>query len=223
MHRFKSWGLMALIFALVAVVESKSFFGAYHSVTDHVSGLQHGALSAVCAVLAVVFSRMAGSMKDDERPYVARRAFLARAVSICFLLPPIGYLGSSLKTDRIDTAWSTYQASPAAAIDATLANDSTADPYERRIARERMTKPALTLTMLDGEFYVAAFLQLVLITAAGIPLAPPITDAEVKHWRSVRAGHKAFATRERNRKAREAKKRAAEKKPAFGLVLGGKK
>ena len=223
MHRFKSWGLMALIFALVAVVESKSAFGAYHTVVDHVSGLQHGALSIVCAVLAVVFSSMAGGMRDDERPYVRRRASLARIVSICFLIVPIGYLGSALKDDRIETTWTAYTTSAAYPIDAALAADRTADPYEARIARERMTRPSSQLTMLDGEFYVAAFLQFVLITAAGIPLAPPITDAEVKHWRAVRAGHKAFATRERNRKAREAKKRAAENKPAFGLVLGGKK
>lgn len=214
MHRFKSWGLMALIFVLVAVVESKSAFGAYNTVIDHVSGLQHAALSAVCAVLAVVFSSIAGGIRDDERPYVRRRASLARFVSICFLIVPIGYLGSALKADRIETSWTAYTTSAAYQADVALANDRSADLYESRLARERMTKPSLQLTMLDGEFYVAAFLQFVLITAAGIPLAPPITEAEAKHWRSVAAGKKAAATRRRNAAKRAAKKR----KPLLRIV-----
>lgn len=211
-------GLTALLLALVVVLESKASLGAYASVLDHVAGVQHAALSAVCALLALVFSAMAGGFKVDERPAVRRNASLARLVSVAFLLVPVGYLGSSLKQDRVERDWQAYAASDAYAADVALANDRTADSMARAEATYRITKPSLGLAVLDGEFWLALFFQLTTITAAGIRVPTKITAEEQRHWRAVAIARKGVATRKRN----AAKKAAKAKKPALRTIAGGK-
>ena len=204
LKNWKQLGLTALLLALVAVLESKSAMGAYASVVDHIAGIQHAALSASCAILAFVFSTMAGRFKFDERPYVRSSATLARIVSIAFLIVPTSYLGASLKVDRIDREWAAYNGSAAYAADVVTAGDPMADRYDRQDARERISKPTSQVQITDGEFLIALGLQILVITAAGIPLHAPATADELKHWRAVRAGQKGAATRKRNA-ARKAK------------------
>lgn len=230
MHKFKQAGLTGILLVLVAVLESKAAIGAWNSVADHVAAIQYAALSVSCALLAFVFSAIAGATKHDVRPHVRGRASLARSLSLACLLIPIGTLGSAMKHDRMQTEWPAYRVSAAYEADLRTATDPNTDlndptsVTQRDEARERIQEPTFVSAVpTDFEWWYALFLQCIVITGAGLRLVPPATDAEIKHERSVAAGHKAAATRERNRKAREAKKRAAEKKPVFGLVLGGKK
>ena len=211
-HTLKEIGLTVVLLLLVAVLESKSALGAYNSVTDHVSGMQHAALSAVCALLAFWFSRMAGRFAIDVRPFVRRSASLARIVSIAFLIVPVTYLGAALKHDRIEREWTVYYGSPAYAADLVVAADPMADRYDREEARERIVKPSGEIAVLDGEWFVALMLQVLVITAAGIPLHRPATDEETRHWRKVEAAKRGVATRKRN----AAKRRV--KKPALRIV-----
>lgn len=204
MHTLRQAGLTGLLLALVAVLESKSAVGAYQSVIDHVSGLQHAALSAVCALCAFVFSAVAGAFKFDERPYVRSSATLARIVSVAFLLVPIGYLGSALKHDRIERDWAAYVASDAYRSDVEMSQDHMADSLARNEASARLAKPSQDLSPVDGEWWLAGFFQIVLITAAGIRLPAPATADEIKHWRAVVAARKGAETK-RRRKAAKAK------------------
>lgn len=216
LKNWKQYGLTGLLLILVATLESKSALGAYGSVSDHISGLQHAALSASCAVLAFVFSTLAGRFKFDIRPAVRSSATLARLVSIAFLIVPTTYLGASLKIDRVDREWAAYHGSEAEAADIAMAGDVMADRYDRQGARERIVKPTGEVQITDGEWLVALALQVLIITAAGIPMHAPATEEEIRHWRAVERGKKGAATRKRN----AAKKKAS--KPQLRIV-GGKR
>lgn len=213
MHKVKQIALTGALLLLAAVLETKAAMMPLATIGG-ISGAQHAALSATCALLAFMFSALAGGMKDDERPYVRRRARTARIISLALLCVPIGYLGSSFKLDRIETERASYLASDAYRQDLALAQDNMADLYERREARARIAPPVVALTILDGEFWLALFFQVTVITAAGIRISPPATADEIKHWRSVAAGKKAAATRRRNAAKRAAKKR----KPLLRIV-----
>lgn len=214
LKNWKQLGLTGLLLLLVATLESKSALGAYGSVADHVSGLQHAALSASCAVLAFVFSTLAGRFKFDIRPAVRSSATLARLVSIAFLIVPTTYLGASLKIDRVDREWAAYHGSEAEAADIATASDVMADRYDRQEARQRIVKPTGEVQITDGEWMVALALQVLIITAAGIPMHAPATAEEIQHWRRVEAAQKGVATRKRNAKA----KAKAKQKPRLKLV-----
>jgi hypothetical protein len=221
-HHFRQAGLTGILLVLVAVLESKAAVGAWNSVADHTAAVQYAALSVSCALLAFIFSAIAGAMKHDERPHVRGRATLARIVSLACLLIPIGTLGSAMKHDRLVTEWPAYRASEAYQIDLRLANDTTvdrADPgfaWEQDQARRRIQEPTFTsATLFDFEWWYALFLQSIVITGAGIRLSPPATAEEIKHWRAVAAGKKGAATRKRNAQKRKARNR-------FRLIAGGK-
>lgn len=224
-HAAKQFGLTAILLTLVAVLESKAAIGAWNSVADHVAAIQYSALSITMALLAFSFSAVAGTMKHDVRPPVRKRASLARLVSIACLLIPIGTLASSFKHDRMLTEWPAYRASAAYDADVRFANSDidTADSLalsERDAALRRIQEPTfVSATTLDFEWWYALFLQVIVITGAGVRLSPPATDDEIKHWRAVAAGHKAVATRKRN----AAKKAAKQKKLTFQVFAGGKK
>lgn len=222
MHQLRQFGLTGLLLILAAVLEWKAAVGAFRSVADTTAAFQYAALSVACALLAFVFSAIAGATKHDERPHVRGRASLARCVSLACLLIPIGTLASAMKHDRLTTEWPAYRASEAYQIDLRAANRDIdlADPSqvaERDAALQRIQEPKFTSAgLLDFEWWYALFLQSIVITGAGIRLQPPATDAEIKHWRAVAAGKKAAATRKRNAQKRKARSR-------FRLIMGGKK
>lgn len=215
MHSLKQFGVTAALLLMAAVLETKAAMFPLATI-EGFAGVQHAALSATCALLAFIFSSVAGGMKDDERPHVRGRATLARAVSIACLIVPISYLGSSFRYENRTAAWEAYQTSPMYAADQRVIADPMADQYEQDEARARLTEPTSSeLSIFDFEFWMASFFQIVVITAAGIRLAPPATEAEVKHWRAVAAGKKAAATRKRNAAKRKTRK-------TFRLIAGGK-
>lgn len=214
----KQLGLAALLLSLVAVLEIKAATGAFKSVADQGAAFQYAALSIVCAVLAFVFSAIAGASKHDVRESVRKRATLARLVSVACLLIPIGTLASSLKHDRMVTEWPAYRASPAYLADVATATDPEIDLLDnmalerREEAQRRIQEPTFVSAGLgDFEWYYALFLQLIVIVGAGIRLAPPATQEEIKHERAVAAARKGVATRKRNQqiKARRAQLRVA--------------
>jgi len=212
-HTIKQIGLTAALLLLAAVLETKAAMFPLATIPGF-AGIQHAALSASCALLAFIFSSVAGGMKDDERPHVRSRALLARIVSLACLIVPVSYLGSSFLYENRASAWEAYQASPMYGADQALIADPMSDRYERDMARDRLTKPTTSeLSIFHFEFWMALFFQVVVITAAGIKLAPPATEAEVKHWRSVAAGKKAAITRRRN-----AAKKLAKRKPLLRIV-----
>lgn len=218
LHHLKQWGVYAALLILAAVLETKAAMFPIETL-DGLAGFQHGALSAACALLAFIFSSIAGGMKDDERPHIRSRATTARLVSLACLIVPISYLGSSFKHENQQNRWEAYIASPAYAADQATLADTMADTYQREEAQQRLIQPtSAELSILDFEFWMALFFQVIVITAAGIKIAAPATEAEIKHWRAVAAGKKAAATR----KANAAKKAARAKKPRFAILAGGK-
>ena len=204
-QNLKQWGLAGLLLVLVAVLETKAATGAFKSVADQIAAAQYAALSIVCAVLAFVFSAVAGASKHDVREAVRKRASLARLVSVACLLIPIGTLASSLKHDRMMTEWPAYRASPAYLADVATATNPDVDLLDnmalalREAAQRRIQEPTFVSANLgDFEWYYALFLQLIVIVGAGIRLAPPATQEEIKHERAVQAARKGVATRKRN-------------------------
>jgi len=206
-HHLKQAVFTGLLLCLIAVLESKAAIGAYHSVIDHIAAYQHAALSCVCSLLAFFTFGFAGRLKDDERRHVAARAKIARIIAICFLLVPIGYLGSAFKQDRQAAHWAAYSVSQAYQADVALAHDPMADRSEREDASQRIVRPTTPdLQIVDGEWWLAAFFQVTLILASDALRVPaPITPEEREHQRRSQAARKAAATR----KARKSRKPSA--------------
>lgn len=214
-HHFKQIGVTGLLVSLIAILESKSALGAYHAQLDHITGLQMAALSAVCSLVAFVSFGLAGAFKDDERPHVRARAKAARVIALAFLIVPVGFLGSSLKMDNQAQHWAAYTASPAFAADQALVADHMSDQYARQEAQARMIEPTTPdLSLLDGELWVALFLQGLLIFASDALRVPaPITADERLAIMYKLRGQKAAATRKRRNAARQSKPR---------IIQGGK-
>lgn len=208
LHQVKQALVTTLLVGLIIVLESKSAMGAYHVQMDHLTGLQMGALSLICAIIAFVGFGLAGAFKDDERPAVAMRAEAARIVSLAFLIVPVGFLGSSLKMDRLDAEWTAYVSSPAYAADQALVGDLMSDRFDRQQAQNRLVRQTTPkLDLIDLELYVAAFMQLLLIFASDALRVPaPITEAERQSLMFKLRGQKAAATRKRRKQAAEARK-----------------
>ena len=222
MHKFKQAGLTGVLLCLVAVLETKAAMGAWASVADHVAAVQYSALSVTSALLAFIFSAVAGAMKHDVRPHVRGRATLARCVSLACLLIPIGTLGSAMKHDRLMTEWPAYRASAAYQIDVQTATNpdlDMADPSAMALRDEAMRRiqapTFVSAGLLDFEWWYALFLQCIVITGAGIRLSPPASAEEVKHWRAVEAARKGVVTRRKNAAKRK------QRKP-FLRIVGGK-
>lgn len=203
-HTLKQTAVTALLIALIVVLESKSALGAFHAQTDPIAGAQFAALSLVSAVIAFVGFGLAGAMKDDYRRHVALRAKAARVVSLAFLAIPVVMLATSIKADNSAREWSAYIVSPAYAADQAIVADPMADLYERRAAADRLVEPVVTgVDVLDGSFWIALFLQSLLIFASDALRVPaPMTQAEFEHLKRSNAAKKAAATR----KQRKAKK-----------------
>lgn len=204
LHHLKQGAVTILLVALIVVLESKSAMGAYHAQTDHLSGLQFAALSLVSAAIAFIGFGLAGAMKDDYRPHVARRARFARIVSLAFLAVPVIMLATSIKAENSARTWAAYVSSPAYAADQVLAQDMMADRFDRRQAVERLVQPVVTgVDVLDPAFWIALVLQGLLIFASDALRVPaPMSQAEYEHLKRSIAGKKAAATR----KLRKAKK-----------------
>lgn len=200
LHRLAQLGFTALLLALIAVLETKAAVSAFS-----IAGYLHASLSAVCALLAFFAFGFAGRLKDDERPHIAIRTRAARVVALCFLLVPIGYLGSSFKADRQASQWEAYSTSPAYTADVALSQDMMADRYDRQAATSRLVEPTTPdLTLADGEWWMAAFFQFLLIFASDALRVPaPITEAERQSVMFKRRGQKAAETRKRRKLAKE--------------------
>jgi uncharacterized membrane protein (DUF485 family) len=209
-HNLKQGAITVLLVALIITLESKSALGAYHVQDDPIAGVQFAALSLVSAAIAFISFGLAGSMKDDYRPHVRRRARFARIVSLAFLVIPVVMLGASIKADNQAREWAAYTASPAYAADQRLVADPMADIYERRAAQQRLIEPVTTgIDIADGEFWIALFLQAILIFASDALRVPaPMTQQEFEHLKRSLAAKKAAKTR----KARK------EKRPSLKVV-----
>lgn len=216
-HQILQGAVTLLLVALIVTLETKSALGAYHAQTDHISGLQFAALSLVAALIAFLGFGLAGSMKDDYRPHVARRAKIARAVSLAFLIIPVIMLASSIKAENTAREWAAYSSSPAYAADQALAQDLMADALERRAAAARLVEPVVTgIDLIDPEFWIALFLQGILIWASDALRVPaPMTAAEYEHLKRSQAAKKAAATR-------KARRKAADPRKGLKTVQGGK-
>lgn len=203
-HTLKQAAITTLLVALIVVLESKSALGAFHAQTDAIAGAQFAALSLVSAAIAFIGFGLAGALRDDYRPHVRRRARFARLVSLAFLTIPVVMLATSIKADNSAREWSAYIVSPAYAADQAIVADPMADLYERRAAADRLVEPVVTgVDVLDGSFWIALFLQSLLIFASDALRVPaPMTQAEFEHLKRSNAAKKAAATR----KQRKAKK-----------------
>lgn len=217
LHLIKQGFVTVLLVALIVVLESKASLGAYHAQDDHIKGLQFAALSLVSAAIAFVGFGLAGALKDDERPHVRRRARAARVVSLAFLAIPVIMLATAIKADNSARQWEAYVASPAYAVDQALAVDMMADQYERRAAQHRLVEPVVTgVDVIDPAFWIAAFLQFLMIFASDALRVPaPITAEERLALMYKLRGQKAAATRRKRKAAKEAKR-------GFRLLSGGK-
>ena len=204
LHHLKQAAVTGLLVALIVVLESKSALGAYHAQSDHIAGIQFAALSLVSAAIAFIGFGLAGSLKDDYRPHVRRRAKFARIVSLAFLFIPVIMLASAIKADNSAREWAAYSESPAYVADQALAVDMMADRYERQAAQARLVEPVVTgVDVTDVAFWIALFLQGLLIFASDAMRVPaPMSAEEFEHLKRSNAAKKAAATR----KQRKAKK-----------------
>lgn len=218
LHVIQGAGFAVLLIVLILCLETKAAMGAFHSAPDTLTGLQLSAMSLTCALIAFFGFGLAGRLRDDERPNVRARAKAARFVALAFLFVPIVFLGSALKADRLTQQWEAYRASPAYEADVALSQDWMADRYEREAATRRLIQPtSANLDPADGEFWLAACLQFLLIFASDALRVPaPITQEERLALMYKMRGQKAAATRRRRKQAKEAKK-------GFRLLSGGKK
>lgn len=207
-HHLKQAAITALLVALIVVLESKSALGAFHAQSDRIAGFQFAALSLVSAIIAFVGFGLAGALKDDYRPFVRRRALFARGVALAFLIIPVIMLAASIKADNKAREWQAYVTSPAYVADQRLAEDMMADRYERQAAQDRLIEPVVTgVDPVDAEFWIAAFLQGLLIFASDALRVPrPMTQAEFEHLKRSQAAKKAAATR-KQRKSKKAELR----------------
>lgn len=203
-HRLLQAAITVLLIGLIVVLESKSALGAYHAQTDHLAGLQFGALSLISAIIAFVGFGLAGRMLDDYRDHVRRRAHAARIVSLAFLIIPIIMLGSSIKTDDAARQWTAYVESPAFAADQQTVADPMADRFDRQAAQARLIEPVVTgVTPVDGAFWIALFLQGLLIFASDALRVPaPMSQEEFAHLKRSNAAKKAAKTRKAKRTAK---------------------
>lgn len=209
-HHVKQAAITTLLWALIAVMESISAYGAYHAEADHLRGYQMAAMTVICAAIAFLGFGLAGRLKEDERPQTARRAFAARIVAASFLiLGPIPFLGSALKMERLERDWAAYSSSVAYRADQQMALDEMADRYDREAARQRIIQPVnANLDPADGEFWVALLIQTLMIFASDALRVPaPITAEERQAMMFKERGRKAAATR----KAKKAAKSKADK------------
>lgn len=225
-HRVKQFAIAGLMAVLVLTVESISALGAWHSQSDPVRGLQLTLLTLSCAAVAYLGFGLAGTLKDDERPHVRRRAKAARFVAVCFLfLGPIPFFGSAIKMERISREYEAYLVSPAFEADSALAaqsrltiSDRTSDDWEIAEAARRTVRPTgANLTAFDIEFWAALAFQFLLIFSSDALRVPaPITQEERLALMYKQRGQKAAATRRKRKAAKETKK-------GFRILAGGKK
>lgn len=211
-HTLKQFGIGALIVAALFTIEAKSIAGAVHQQLDLISGIQWGAISFMFAVLAIVAFAVAGSLKDDVRPWLQQRCKEARIVGACAIIVPTCFLGSALKSENMDQRWAAYIAAGPSGepssyqLDQDVVDDVQADPYDQREARNRIqdTRPgSIDLSITDAEFWIAAFFQAVLLFAADkLRVAAPITEAELIKMRRSEGGKKAAETKRRNKELR---------------------
>lgn len=204
-HHLKQVTITAALVALIVVLESKSALGAFHAQTDLIAGYQFGALSLVSAIIAFIGFGLSGRMLDDYRPAVRRRAHAARIVSLAFLAIPVVMLATSIKIDNQARAWDAYTASATYGADQAIVTDFGADLYERQAAQNRLIEPVVTgVSFLDAEFYIALFLQGLLIFASDALRVPaPMTEAEFEHLKRSQAAKKGAQTR-KQRKTKKA-------------------
>lgn len=211
------WGLIA---CWIAIVESKSYFGAVAFMGED-AGKPMGALSLIFATLGFAAAALGSHFKNDVRPHVAQWAKNTRRAAIAFLALPTFFLAYALNWDGIDRKWAAYEGSPAYQADQRTLADPMADRYDRDTARERLTRP--TSPEPDIEFIAAFFLQFLLYWASDALRVPAkATEAEIRHWRKVEAARKGAATRAKNKALRE-KRKAQETRPRFTIFAGGKK
>jgi hypothetical protein len=208
LHHLRQGVVTLLLVALILVLESKSALGAFHAQLDPIAGYQMAALSVVCAAIAFIGFGLAGALKDDERPVVRRRARFARIVALAFLIAPVAFLGSALKADRQAAQWQAYVGSRAYEADQRLSQDMMADQYERRAATQRLIPPSTPdLDVLDAEFWIALFMQgLLIFSSDALRVPAPITAEERLALLYKLRGQKAAATRKRRKAAQEARK-----------------
>jgi hypothetical protein len=204
LHHVKSVAFGTLVLAAVLVVESKSAFAAFHHV-----GLQWALISAIFATLGTLGFGHAANLKDDYRPHIRRRALFTRCVSVAFMIVPIAFLGSAMKHENQTQRWEAYM-TPAAAGELSMYqqdqriidNPQDYDVLERQSARLRMEQQpgAIDLSILDAEFWMAAFLALSLLFGSDAFRVPaPMSKEEYEHLKRSLAGKKAAATRKKNK------------------------
>lgn len=200
-HHLKQAAVTVLLVSLIVVLESKSALGAFHAQRDAIAGYQFAALSLVSAAIAFIGFGLAGALRDDYRPHVRRRAKFARIVSLAFLAIPVVMLGSSIRMDNKAREWTAYVASPAYAADQAMVHDPMSDVYERQAAQGRLVEPVVTgIDPTNGEFWIALFLQSLLIFASDAMRVPaPMTQEEFEHLKRSQAAKKAAVTRKQRR------------------------
>jgi hypothetical protein len=212
LHHVKAAVFGTLVVAAVLVVESKSAFAAFHHV-----GPQWALISAIFAILGTLGFGHAANLKDDYRPHIRRRALFTRIVSVSFMIVPIAFLGSAMKNENMSQRWDAYM-TPAQAGDLSQYqqdvrvrdNPGDFDVLERNEARFRLAQQpgAIDLSILDAEFWMAAFLALSLLFGSDAYRVPaPMSKEEFEHLKRSLAAKKAAATRKARKQAKAAKPR----------------
>jgi hypothetical protein len=225
-HLLMQLGIGALLTIALFTIESRSIVGAL-AAHKGITGISWALISGSFALLALTAYGIAGFLKDDYREHVARRAKQARAIAIVAMLVPASFFGSAVKADNIADRWSSYIAAGPTGksqydLDIATIADPMGDPLERGEARGRIsanTPGPIALDILDGEFWMGVFFQLILLVGAdALRIPAPMTAQEYEHLKRSAAAKKGAATR----KARKVIKKKTEADGRFNVVRGGK-
>lgn len=212
-HEIKQAGIALLMLAALITLEGKSANGAYHQQVSHVDGVTWAAISVMFALLGLAGMAIAGTLKDDLRPWVQERCRWARGIAVAAIIVPTCFLASALKTENVTQRWQAYTAAGPSGepssyqLDQAIVADLMGDTLERSNARERIAKNrpgSVDLDFFDVELWIAAFFQgLLLLAADKLRIAAPMTDEEKIALGYKERGAKAAATRKRNAELRK--------------------
>lgn len=170
------------------------------------------------SLLAFFGMAVATHLATHERAASRSQAFAARIVAIGCMTIPVGNLASYLALERQEKQWEVYVSSPAYTADKELTQDYNADSRARLEAARNLTPPSVGERDFP-DWLAAIFWHALVMWAAGVRFAPPMSDAE-------RAAAAADAKRERERTRRQERRKAQKKqqqRQASGPILAFKR
>ena len=165
------------------------------------------------SLLAFFGMMVAAHLTTHERAASRSQAMVARLVALGCMTIPVGNLASYLALERQQKQWEVYVVSEAYKVDKAIAEDPMAGSREKLEVAHKLTPPSTGNRDLP-DWLAAIFWHALVMWAAGVRFAPPMSDAE-------RAAAAADAKRERERTRRQERRKALKKQQQKQQAAGG--